>query len=138
MYEFHLDYIEKKYGDNSRILFTDTDSLMYEIKTESVYKDFCSNKEMFDSSNYSTKSKCYDDSKKEVTGKTKDQTGGVATEEFVRLKPKMYSYLVNDNSEHKKAKDMNRNVAAAINHIEYKDGFFWDIWWIEFKVKIIK
>ena len=36
----------------------------------------------------------------------------------------MYSYLVNDNSEHKKVKDMNRNVAAAINHIEYKDVFF--------------
>ena len=51
---------------------------MYEIKTESVYKDFCSNKEMFDSSNYSTKSKYYDDSKKEATGKTKYQTGGVA------------------------------------------------------------
>ena len=39
MYEFHYDYIKNKYGGNSRLLFTDTDSLMYEIKTEDVYKD---------------------------------------------------------------------------------------------------
>ena len=51
----------------------------------------------------------------------KDETAGVATEEFVRLKPKMYSYLANDNSEHKKAKVVNRNVVAAISHNEYKD-----------------
>ena len=36
MYESHYDYIKNKYGNNSRLLFTDTDSLMYEIKTEDV------------------------------------------------------------------------------------------------------
>ena len=46
---------------------------------------------------------------------------GVATEEFVGLKPKMYSYLVDDNSEHKKAKGVNKNIAATISHNEYKD-----------------
>ena len=56
---------------------------------------------MFDFSNYLTKSKYYDDSKKLVIGKMKDETGGVAIEEFVRLKPKMYSFLVS-NDEHKK------------------------------------
>ena len=56
MYEFHYDYIKNKYGNNSRLLFTDTDSLVYEIKTEDVYKDFSSNKELFDFCN-STMSK---------------------------------------------------------------------------------
>ena len=56
MREFHYDYIKNKYGKNSRLLFTDTESLMYEIKTIDVYKDFKSNKEIFDFSNYSTKS----------------------------------------------------------------------------------
>ena len=51
----------------------------------------------------------------------KDATAGVAIEEFVGLKPKMYSYLVDDNSEHKKAKGVNRNIVAAISHNEYKD-----------------
>ena len=40
MYEFHYDYIKNKYGNNSRLLLTDTDSLMYEIKTEDVYEYF--------------------------------------------------------------------------------------------------
>ena len=50
----------------------------------------------------------------------KDKTGGVAIKEFVGLKPKMYSFLV-DNNEHKKAKVVNRNVVATITHHEYKD-----------------
>ena len=45
----------------------------------------------------------------------KDETGRVAIEEFVRLKPKMYSFLV-DNNEHKKAKDVNKNVAETKSH----------------------
>ena len=57
MYKFHYDYIKNKYGNNSRLLFTDTDSLMYEIRTEDVYEDFSNDKEIFDFSNYSTKSK---------------------------------------------------------------------------------
>ena len=75
---------------------------------------------MFDFSNYSIESKYYDNSKKLVLGKMKDEIGGVAIEEFVGLKPKMYSFLV-DNNEHKKAKCVNRNIAATISHSEYKD-----------------
>ena len=52
MYEFHYDYIKNKYDKKSKLLFIDTDSLMYEIKTEDVYEDFSSDKEMFDFSNY--------------------------------------------------------------------------------------
>ena len=51
MWESHYDYIQKKYGENSGLLFTDTDSLMYETKTEDVYEDFRKDKEMFDFSN---------------------------------------------------------------------------------------
>ena len=47
----------------------------------------------------------------------KDEIGGVAIEEFVELKPKMYSFLI-DNNEHKKAKGMNKNDVAAISHNE--------------------
>ena len=115
MYEFHYDYIKNKYGNNSKLLFTDTDSLRYELKTDNVYEDFSSNKEMFNFSNYSTKSTYHDDSNKLVIGKMKDETAGVVIEEFVGLKPKMYSYLVDDNSEHKKAKGVNRNVVATIS-----------------------
>ena len=75
---------------------------MFQIITEDIYEDFSSNNEMFDFSNYSTKSKYYDDSNKSVIEKMKEETGSAATEEFV------------DNSEHKKAKNLNKNVAAMI------------------------
>ena len=89
LYQFHCDYTKKKYDNKSKPLLTDIDSLMYEIKTEDVYEDFSSDKKIFDFSNYSTKSKYYNNSNKLVTLNMKDETGGVAIEEFVRLKPKM-------------------------------------------------
>ena len=51
----------------------------------------------------------------------KDETPGVGIEEFVGLKPKMYSYLADDNNEHKKVKGINKNVVVTIIHKEYKD-----------------
>ena len=52
IYEFHYDYVKNEYGNNSRQLFTVTDSLMYEIKTNDVSEDFGTNKELFDFGNY--------------------------------------------------------------------------------------
>ena len=75
---------------------------------------------MFDFSNYFTKSKYYFDSENLVVGNMKYETSNVATEKFVGLKPKMYRFLVDSNSEHKKAKDTYRNVVTTRNHNEYK------------------
>ena len=93
---------------------------MYEIKTEDVYEDFASDKEIFHPSNYATKSEYYDDSNKLVIRKMKVETGGVASEEFIWLKQKIYSFL-KDNNEHKKAKGVNRNVVATITLNKYKN-----------------
>ena len=76
---------------------------------------------MFDFSNYLTKSKYYDNSIKLVVGKMKDETASVTIEEIVRLKPKMYQYLVDNNSEHEKVMGVNKNVVATKSHNEYKD-----------------
>ena len=65
--------------------------------------------------------KCYDDSNKLVVAKMKDETGGVTIKEFVLLKPSGYSFLVDDSSQHKKAKGVNKNVAAIISHNKHKD-----------------
>ena len=126
-YELHYDYTNNKYGNKSRLLFTETNCLMYEIKTEDVYKDFTNDKEMFDFNIYSTniysnKSKYHDNSSKLVVDKMKNETAGVAIEEFFELKPKMYSYLVDGNREHKKTKGINKSIVAMIlNHNEYQD-----------------
>ena len=93
---------------------------MYEMKTEDVDQDFGSDKEMFDFSNYCSKSKYYDDSNKLVIRRMKDETEGVVIKEFVGLKPKTNSFFI-DDSKHKKAKDANKSFVATISHNEYKD-----------------
>ena len=59
--KFHYDYVKNKYGNNTRLLFTSADSLIYEIKSDDVYEDFSEGKKMFDFSTYSDKSKYYDE-----------------------------------------------------------------------------
>ena len=127
IYEFHHDYIEVKCDNKSNLLFTNINNLMYEIKTEDFYEHFSSDKEMFNFSNYLTKSKYYDNSKKLVFRKMKDATGGFTVEELFGWISKMYSLLV-DNSEHKKAKDLNENVIATVSCKKYKDVLLNNEW----------
>ena len=86
-------------------MFTDIASLVYEIETANVYDDFSENKEMFNFSNYSTKSNYYDGSNVLAVSKMKNEMGGAAIVELVGLKPKMYSILVSNSSKYNKAKD---------------------------------
>ena len=67
--------------------------LTCELKIKDVREDFNHDKQMFDFNNYSNKSKYYDNSNKIVIGKIKVKTAGIAIDEFVRLKPKIYSFL---------------------------------------------
>ena len=112
MYDFHYNYIVKKYGDKQKLLFTDTDSLAYEIKTDDFYQDISNDvTEKFDSSNYAKnhpsgiKTGC----SKKVLGMMKDECGGKQITEFVGLRAKMYSYKL-DETEEKKAKGVKNNV----------------------------
>ena len=84
MYSFHYNFIEKKF--DAELLFTDTDNLTYEIKSENVYKGFFKWKDSFDFSNYSKDSKFFDGTNKKVIGKMKDEFSGVIVDEFVGLK----------------------------------------------------
>ena len=59
MYNFHHNYIKKKYNNRARLLFIDRDSLTYEIEAEDIYKDFWNDKDMFDNSDYPESSPCY-------------------------------------------------------------------------------
>ena len=89
MYDFHYNFIKKKI--NAELLFTDTDSLTYEIKSKNVYEEFFKWKDLFDLSNYSKDSNFFDGTNKKVIGKMKDELDGVIVIEFVGLKSKMHS-----------------------------------------------
>ena len=89
MYDFHYNFIKKKkllFELLTELLFTDTDSLTYEIKSKNVYEEFYEWKDLFDFSNYSKDSKFFDESNKKVIGKMKDEYGGVIIDEFIGLK----------------------------------------------------
>ena len=73
MYDFHHNYIKNKYGDRAKLLFTDMDSLPYEIETEDVYQDFWYDKDKFNNSDYPENSPYYDTSNKKVIGNFKDE-----------------------------------------------------------------
>ena len=89
MYDFHYNFIKKHF--DAELLFTDTDSLTYEIKSENVYEEFFQWKDLFDFSNYSKDSKFFDETNKKVIGKMKDESEGKIIDEFVGLKSKMHS-----------------------------------------------
>ena len=81
MYDFHYNFIKKNF--NAELLFTDTDSLTYEIKSENVYEEFFKWKDLFDFSNYSKDSIFYDDTNKKVIGKMKKEYVEVIIIEFI-------------------------------------------------------
>ena len=88
MYDFHYNFIKDKYNTKAQLLFTDTDSLMYEIETDDVYKDFYQNKEKFDNSDYPQTSRFYFGENKKVIGKFKDEAAFTPIVEFVGLRSK--------------------------------------------------
>ncbi|XP_065662849.1 uncharacterized protein LOC136085468 [Hydra vulgaris] len=127
MYEFHYDYIKKKYSDNAKLLFTDTDSLAYEIKTEDIYEDIKNDIESkFDTSEFNPNHSAINNGfkvglNKKVIGMFKDEAGGKQIEEFVGLRSKLYSYKIHEK-ENKKCKGVKRNVVKNyITHNNYKD-----------------
>ena len=81
-----------------KLMFTDTDSLCYEIKTDDVYKDLFQEKELYDNSDYPKNSEFFFDENKKVIGKMKDEAAGMVIKEFIGLRCKMYSYETNNKT----------------------------------------
>ena len=122
MYDFHYNYIKEKYGDKAKLLFTDTDSLTYEIEAEDVYQDFWNDKNRFDSSDYPENSPYFDKTNKKVIGKFKDEAAGIPITEFVGLRSKMYSYIKDNKKGGKTAKGIKKNIIKnTIKHEDYKN-----------------
>ena len=107
MYEFWYHYIKTKYGDNARLCYMNTNSFVIKIKTEDFYKDISNDVEQwFNTCNYDKKDErpLPIGKNKKVIGLFKDELGGKIMTEFCALRAKAYAYLMEDGSEHKKAK----------------------------------
>ena len=108
MYDFHYNYIKRNYDAN--LMFTDTYSFVYEVKTEDVYEYFYVDKNLFDFSDYPLDSKFFDPVNKNAISKMKDEFKGRKISEFIGLKSKMYSLIIVDDEEVTKAKRVNKKI----------------------------
>ena len=113
MYKFWYDYVKPKYQNKAKLCYKNTDSFIIHIKTEDFYEDIADDVEKwFDTSNYD------DDidrplpqvmNKKKI-GLFKCELGGKIMKEFVGLRAKRYAYLMDYDSEKKKAKGTKKCV----------------------------
>ena len=111
MYEFWYDYIKPKYQYKAKLCYTDPDSFVIHIKTEDFYEDIANDvEEWFDTSNYDDNGPLPTGKNKKVIGLFKDELGGKIMKEFVGLRAKTYAYLMDDDTEHKKAKGIKKYV----------------------------
>ncbi|XP_026828646.1 uncharacterized protein LOC105279427 [Ooceraea biroi] len=113
LYEFHYDYMAPLYGDKCRIMYTDTDSLIYRIECEDAYADMRRDIVRFDTSNYPADN-AYNMPQwnKKVPGLMKDENNGVVMTEFIGLRAKMYALRVCGKKDTKKIKDVCRSVVG--------------------------
>ena len=130
MYEFWYGCINPKYQDKAKLCYMDTDSFIIYIKTEDFYEDIAYNVEKwFDTSNYDEDDKrlLLIGKNKKVIGLFKDELGGKIMKEFVALRAKTYTYLMDDDTEHKKAKGKKKCVVKRMLMFKnYTDCLFND------------
>ena len=122
IYDFHYNYIKTKYGDKAKLLFTDTDSLAYEINIKDFYTDINPDvKKRFDTSDYPTNhpSGIKTGLNSKVLEMFKDEAGGKQTVEFVGLTAKLYSYKMLDGSEDKKCKGDDKEEGGAVCQLQF-------------------
>src|SRR5437899_2217143 len=126
MYQFHYEYILKKYPNNrAKLLFTDTDSLCYELYTDDMYADMKDDKDRFDTSDYPKGHSNYDVTNCKAIGKFKDECASVPVVEFVGLRSKMYSLKTLEGKEKSTAKGIKTSYQKKhMKHELYRQCLF--------------
>ena len=125
MYEFHYDHMVPKYGENLTLCYMDTDLLVYHIKTKDFYTDIADEvPTRFDMSGYYN-NRPLPGMNKKVTGLMKDELEGAIMNEFIALRPKLYSYTKLDGTCDKKCKGIKKCIIQkTLSFDDYKDCLF--------------
>jgi hypothetical protein len=119
MYNFHYNIMKPRYGDRLKLLFTDTDSFCYQIKTADFYGDMKDMSQHFDTSDYLPEHPLHSKANAKVIGKFKDECNGVPAVHFVGLRAKMYSLLQHNRKEKATAKGVGAVAQRNIHHADY-------------------
>lgn len=122
MYDFWYNELKARYGDKVQLLYTDTDSLIFEVETEDLYEDMRKNAELYDFSDYPEDHPNFSTKNKKAPGKFKDECNSRLIEEFIALRSKMYSLREVNGNNLKKAKGVKKNVVQKdLQHKMYKE-----------------
>ena len=124
MYDVYYNQLKKQYGEKCDVLYTDTDSLLLHIETDDVYRDMEKHIDLYDTSDFPKEHYLHNTKNKKVLGKMKDECAGKPIIEYVGLRPKMYSILM-DEHVIKKAKGIRKYVVKKnMQHDHYKEALF--------------
>lgn len=120
MYDFHYNFMKANFKKQIELNYTDTDSFIYTIFTNDIYKFIRHNPNRFDTSDYKPNNKYNIKSlNKKTPGLMKDENNGVIMTEFVGLRSKMYSTRVKHKDKIKKAKGVKSYVVKK--QLKFKD-----------------
>jgi len=134
MYEFHYSYMLPMYSEirvrsdgwpvyecRLKLLFTDTDSFCYEVRTEDIYRDMSRVLHMLDTAAYPKDHPLYSTVNAKKIGKFKDECDGLPPLHFVGLRPKLYSLLVtDDDDENSKTRAKGMPMRYTRRHLRHR------------------
>ena len=109
MYHLHYDIFKKHYKSSLKLLYTDTDSFIYDIKTPDIFEDFKYFSAIMDFCDYPKDHFLFSEHNKKVLGKLKDEMNGELISEVIALKSKMY-FIDSPSKQQKRAKGVIRAI----------------------------
>jgi hypothetical protein len=125
MYNFHYNFMLKKVErENVDLLFTDTDSLCYNVRKQDIFQIIKENKDLFDLSNYPKEHELYDKTNNKALGKFKNESPS-QIKEFIGLRAKLYTFISEeDDKPHNKCKGVKKCVAKNILIDDYRNTLY--------------